>query len=86
MFNMDKTYSTRTHMVVCTLEKETNTSRLKKEVKEVLGPEYLYLNVIVTLIYLANNTRPDIIFLVNYLARHNAAPTMCHWNDIKNIL
>jgi hypothetical protein len=83
---MDKAYSTRTHMVVCTLEKEINTSRLKKEVEEVLGPEYLYLNVIGALMYLANNTRPDIIFLVNCLARHNATPTMCHWNDIKNIL
>jgi hypothetical protein len=67
---MDKAYSTRTHMVVCTLEKETNTSRLKKEVEEMLGPEYLYLNVIDALMYLTNNTRPDIAFLVNYLARH----------------
>jgi hypothetical protein len=38
------------------------------------------------LIYLANNTRPDIAFVVNYLSRHSAAPTMHHWNDIKNIL
>jgi hypothetical protein len=36
--------------------------------------------------YLANNTRPDITFTVNCLARHSAAPTMCHWNGIKNIL
>jgi hypothetical protein len=36
--------------------------------------------------YLANNTRPDISFAVNCLVRHSAAPTMRHWNDIKNIL
>jgi hypothetical protein len=36
--------------------------------------------------YLANNTRPDIAFAVNYLARYNAAPIMRHWNGIKNIL
>jgi hypothetical protein len=36
--------------------------------------------------YLANNTRLDIVFIVNCLARHSAAPMMRHWNDIKNIL
>jgi hypothetical protein len=36
--------------------------------------------------YLTNNTRPNIAFTVNYLVRHNAAPTMRHWNGIKNIL
>jgi hypothetical protein len=36
--------------------------------------------------YLANNIRPDIAFAVNSLPRHSAAPIMCHWNDIKNIL
>jgi hypothetical protein len=36
--------------------------------------------------YLANNTRADIAFTMNYLVRHSVAPTMCHWNDIKNIL
>jgi hypothetical protein len=28
--------------------------------------------------YLANNTRPDIEFAVNLLARHSAAPTKRH--------
>jgi hypothetical protein len=36
--------------------------------------------------YLANNTKLNIVFSVNYLTRHSAAPTMRHWNDIKNIL
>jgi phage tail sheath gpL-like len=30
--------------------------------KEVLDPEYLYLSVIRTLMYLTNNTRRDIAF------------------------
>jgi hypothetical protein len=51
-----------------------------------LGAEYTYLNAIGALMYLANNTRPDIAFMVNYLTRHSAAPTMHHWNNIKNIL
>jgi hypothetical protein len=36
--------------------------------------------------YLSNNTKPDIAFLVNCLARYSVAPMMRHWNDIKNIL
>jgi hypothetical protein len=52
----------------------------------VLGPKYPYLSVIGALMYLTNNSRPDIAFVVNCLARHNAASTIRHWNDIKNIL
>jgi hypothetical protein len=51
-----------------------------------LGAEYSYLSVIGALMYLANNTRPDIAFVVNCLARHSVAPIMHHWNGIKNIL
>jgi hypothetical protein len=35
---------------------------------------------------LTNNTRSDIVFAVNCLTRHSVAPTMRHWNDIKNII
>jgi hypothetical protein len=36
--------------------------------------------------YLTNNTRSDITFARNCLARHSTAPNMHHWNGIKNIL
>jgi hypothetical protein len=36
--------------------------------------------------YLANNTRPDIAFAVNILTRYSAAPTMRHWNGVKDVL
>jgi hypothetical protein len=36
--------------------------------------------------YLANNIRPDIAFTVNLLARFSAAPTICHWNGVKDVL
>jgi hypothetical protein len=36
--------------------------------------------------YLANNTRPDITFAVNLLARYSAAPFMRHWNEVKDVL
>jgi hypothetical protein len=81
---MGKTYSARTPMVVRTLEKNKDPFRPKEEGEEVLGQEYL--SVIGALMYRVNNIIPDIVFIVNYLARHNTAPTMHHWNDIKNIL
>jgi hypothetical protein len=58
----------------------------KQEGEEVLGVEYSYLSIIGALMYLANNTRPDIAFALNCLTRHSASPTMRNWNDIKNIL
>ena len=51
-----------------------------------MGPEYPYLSAIGALMYLANNTRPDIAFAVNLLARYSASPTKRHWTGIKNIL
>jgi hypothetical protein len=71
IFNMDKAYPTRTPMLVGTIEKETNTFRQKEEGEEVLGPEYSYLRLIGAQMYLVNNTRPDVAFIVNCLTRHN---------------
>jgi hypothetical protein len=51
-----------------------------------LGLGYPYLSVICALMYLANNTTPNIAFVVNCLARYSATPTMRHWNSIKDIL
>ena len=36
--------------------------------------------------YLANNTRPDITFAVNLLARFSSDPTKRHWDGIKHLL
>jgi hypothetical protein len=66
---MDKAYSTKTLMVVRALEKDTDPFRPKEVGEEVLGQEYPYLSVIGVLMYLANNTRPDIAFAVNCLTR-----------------
>jgi hypothetical protein len=35
--------------------------------------------------YLANSTWPNIAFVVNLLARYNAAPTKRHWVGVKNV-
>jgi hypothetical protein len=60
-FNMDKTYPSKTPMVVRVLEKDTNPFRSCQEGEEVLGSEYPYLSAIRALMYLANNTRPGIL-------------------------
>jgi hypothetical protein len=73
-------------MIACALEKNIDLFRPKQGGEDILGAEYTYLSVIDALIYRANNTRPDIAFVVNCLARRSAAPTMHHWNGIKNIL
>jgi hypothetical protein len=83
---MDKAYVLRIPMVVHALEKDTDQFRPKQEGEEVLWPKYPNLSVIGVLMYLANNTRPDIAFVVNCHARHSVARTMRHWKDIKNIL
>jgi hypothetical protein len=84
--NMDKAYPLRTPVIVHALEKDADPFRTRQEREEVSRAEYPYLIIIGALIYLVNNTRPDIAFAVNCLARHSATPTMCQWNDIKNSL
>jgi hypothetical protein len=86
-FNIDKAYLSKTFMVMRALEKETDPFCPRQEGEEVLGSEYPYLGAIgAIMMYLANNTRPDIAFVVNLLARYSAAPTMLHWNKVKDVL
>jgi hypothetical protein len=51
-----------------------------------LGPQVPYLSVVRALMYLANSTWPDIVFVVNLLARHSAKPTKRHWIGVKTVL
>jgi hypothetical protein len=75
---MDKDYPVTTPMIVCVLEKDKDLFKPREEGEDVLGQEYSYLSVIGALMYLANNTRPDIAFTSNCLVRHSATPTMRH--------
>jgi hypothetical protein len=68
-FNMDKAYPQRTPMIVHALEKDKDPFRPKQEGEEVLGAECPYLSAICALMYLANNTRLDIAFVVNCLSK-----------------
>jgi hypothetical protein len=84
-FNMDKSYPSKTLMVVRSLDVEKDQFRPRDNGEEILGSEVPYLSAIGALMYLANCTRPDIAFAVNLLARHSAAPTKHHWAGVKNI-
>lgn len=43
-------------------------------------------NNIKYLTLLADNTRPDVLFVVNYLARFTQKPLECHWTAIKQVI
>ena len=63
---MDKSHPLSSLMVVRSLEVTKDPFQPKEENEELLGPEVPYLIAIGALMYLANYTQPDIVFLVNY--------------------
>ena len=73
-------------MVVRSLNKKKDVFQPREENEEILGPKVPYLTAIGALMYLANNTRPNIAFSVNLLARHSSTPTRRHWYGVKHIL
>ena len=85
-FYMDKAHPLSSPMVVRSLDINKDPFRPRGHDEELLGPEVPYLSAIGALMYLANNTRPDISFAVNLLARFSSCPTLRHWNVIKHIL
>ncbi len=85
-FNMENAHPLSTPMVVRSLIVEKDPFRPRAINEEILGPEVPYLSAIGALMYLANNTRPDIAFAVNLLARYSSTPTKRHWNGVKHIL
>jgi len=77
-FNMDKAHPLSTPMVVRSLDIKNDHYRPQEKNEKILGPEVPYLSAIGALMYLANNTRPDISFSVNVLARYSSNPTRRH--------
>ncbi|CAM8926278.1 unnamed protein product [Rhodiola kirilowii] len=83
---MDKAHPLSTPMVVRSLNIENDPFRPQSNDEEILGPEVPYLSAIGALMYLVNNTRPDISFAVNLLARYSSSPTKRQWSGVKHIL
>jgi Reverse transcriptase (RNA-dependent DNA polymerase) len=77
-FNMDKAHPLSTSMVVRSLDVKKNPYRPRENNEKALGHEVPYLSAIGALMYLANNTRPDIAFSINVLARYSSDPTRRH--------
>ncbi|WCJ38518.1 Retrovirus-related Pol polyprotein from transposon RE1 [Euphorbia peplus] len=84
-FYMDQAHPLSTPMVVRSLDVDKDPFRPRTDDEELFGPEVPYLSAIGALMYLANNTRPDIAFAVNLLARFSSCPTRRHWNGIKHL-
>jgi hypothetical protein len=84
-FNMHLAHPLTSPMVVRSLENKDDIYRKWEEIEPILGPKIPYLSAIGALMYLANQTRPDIAFAINLLARHSATPTSRHWTGIKHI-
>jgi hypothetical protein len=72
-------------MVVRSLDTKTDPFRPAEEGEEILSENIPYLSAIGALMYLSNQTRPDISFTVNLLARYSRKPTMRHWKGIKHL-
>ena len=82
---MDKAYPLSTLMVVQFLDPKKDPLCPKEDDREIPSLKVSYLNAIFALLYLAQCTKPDIAFSVNFLARFSSAPTQQHQNDIKHI-
>ena len=73
-------------MVVRLLDMKKDIFRPREDNEELLGSEVPYLSAIGALMYLANNTRPNLAFSINLLARYSYSPTKRHWNGVKHVL
>lgn len=75
---MHKSYPLSTPMELRSLDPEKDMFRRRQEDEPPLGFEKPYLSSVGALMYLANQTKPDIAFVVSLLSRHNAQPTIRH--------
>ena len=85
-FYMNKAHPLSSSMIVRSLDVKNDPFRPYEKDEELLGPEVSYLSVIGVLMYLANFTRPDIVFPVHLSAKYRSTPTQRHRNGIKHIL
>ena len=86
-FNMKECKPQSTPMVTRQVKNRNNKVKLHTEDPESINEikKVPYREAIESLMYLANATRPDIAFAVNYLARKQLEPTEDDWNDVKRV-
>ena len=73
-------------MVVRSLDIHKDSFRPQENYEKLLGDETPYFSLVGALMYLVNNTRPDICFTISLVAKFSSSPTMRHWNGVKQIL
>ncbi|KAK4400047.1 Retrovirus-related Pol polyprotein from transposon TNT 1-94 [Sesamum angolense] len=66
--------------------KQAPNSGMKSLIKLFLRLASLYSQIIGSLQYLANGTRPDISFSVSKLARYTSCPDKTHWGALDRVL
>ena len=71
---MDKAHPLSTP-IIYSLDVKNDIFGPQDDNEKLLGPEVPYLNAIGLLMYLANNTRPNITFVVSMLAKFSSYPT-----------
>ena len=87
-FNMSKCYQKRTPMI--TRQTQNRERREREEDSDNMvyeTPKFntLYREAVGSLMYLANATRPDILYAVNVLSRHQINPTKEDWKMVERV-
>ena len=86
-FGFEQTYPVSTPMVTSQVHNKERKNREENEKEgQFLIPNRQYREVVGSLLYLANCTRPDISYAVNVLSRHQIEPTKVEWNMTKRVL
>ena len=74
----------RTPMVI--RQVKIKEAKITEEIEEAYPCIAPYREAIGNLLYLADATRPDIGFAINFLSRKQRSPTENDWTDVKRIL
>lgn len=85
-FKMAESKPQSTLMVTRQANNRSKKQHLEERVRETETKKFPYREVIGSLMYLANATRPDIAFATNYLARKQLEPTEEDWICVKRVL
>ena len=86
-FNMKDCKPQNTPMITRQVSNRNKRSKIEEEFenKKSEKKRVPYREAIGSLMYLANASRPDIVFAVNYLARKQLEPTEHDWIDVKRV-
>ena len=85
-FGFENTHPVATPMVTSQVANRERKLREQDENNLVSVPNRSFREMVGSLLYLANCTRPDISYAVNVLSRHQIDPTENEWNMAKRVM